>query len=477
MRRYVPLILIVIVLIAPFALRRAMVTGSAQSSDNSSLRLVILTPHVEGIRREFADAFDAWHRERFGQGVFIDYRNYGGASEIVRFFKSSEPLYRSLGTYKIDLVWGGGDYLFDEQLKKPGYLEPVRLRAEVMRNAFPSRTLNGANLYDASDPPCWFGTALSAFGILYNKDVYRQVGAPIPKSWRDLADARLHGWLVAADPTRSATARYLFMIIVERAMIDAVAQGRTEDQGWAEGMGLVRLMCSNARYFTDAGSAVPNVVSTGDVGVGMAIDFFGRAQVDAVHDDRLGYVEPIGETIVNADPIGIVRGTEHKELAARFIEFVLSDRGQRLWITRAGAPGGPKHTSLRRLPVVAGVYRDKSNFTDDADPFDARFAFESHASRKRTFAFIGELIEVSCMELLDELRETRRAIEVVQDPVRREHLRARLGTFPYPQAEALAQQAIYFDKNATSIQQLRMKRELTESFRDEYRALREEASR
>ena len=51
-----------------------------------------------------------------------------------KFFRNSEQtIFKTLGTYKIDLVWGGGDYLFENQLKyftdenkdrRPGCLEP-----------------------------------------------------------------------------------------------------------------------------------------------------------------------------------------------------------------------------------------------------------------------------------------------------------------------------------------------------------------
>ena len=78
----------------------------------------------------------------------------------------------------------------------------------------------------------------------------------------------------------------------------------------------------------------------------MTIDFYGRSQVDAV-GDRMGYVEPAGETSVDSDPIAIAKGAEHRELAERFVRFVLSDDGQRLWNTRPGAPGGPRETALR----------------------------------------------------------------------------------------------------------------------------------
>ena len=39
--------------------------------------------------REFADAFSQWHHEKFGQYAIVDYRNYGGATDIRKFFDTS----------------------------------------------------------------------------------------------------------------------------------------------------------------------------------------------------------------------------------------------------------------------------------------------------------------------------------------------------------------------------------------------------
>jgi ABC-type Fe3+ transport system substrate-binding protein len=346
MRRYAPLLLFAVVLITPFALR--WLYANPRDTAPDALQLVIVSPHVEGIRREFADAFSNWHAQRFGQPVFLDYRVIGGTSEIVKFFEASkQTVFDKQGTYKVDLVWGGGDYLFDQQLKQPGFLERVNLDRATITRAFPKPDLNGIALYDTKDGT-WFGTALSSFGICFNKDVCRYLQTGEPRTWKDLADPRYARWLVMADPTRSSSAKQAFMTVVERAMAYATESGRSEDQGWSEGMGLIRQIAANARMFTDSGSAVPGIIGTGDGAAAMVIDFHGRSQVDAIGEDRMGYVEPAGATAINPDPIAVVRGAEHKELAVHFIEFVLSDEGQRLWNTRAGAPGGPKQTSLRR---------------------------------------------------------------------------------------------------------------------------------
>jgi hypothetical protein len=254
-------------------------------------------------------------------------------------------------------------------------------------------------------------------------------------------------------------------------MLDATEAGRSEDEGWAEGMGLIRQIASNARLFTDASSSVPGVIGSGDAAAGMTIDFHGRSQVDAVGEERMGYVEPRGATAINPDPIAVVRGAEHKDLAIKFVEFVLSDEGQRLWNTRAGAPGGPRLTSLRRLPVSPSVYADMRHFTDPINPYSGTVGFETDNRRKGTFIILGELIQMSCIDLLDELKATRKAII----DAGRNDLDAKLGVFPFDEKEALRRAELW--QKSTPVQRLELGRQWTEEFRQEYRRLREAAQR
>jgi ABC-type Fe3+ transport system substrate-binding protein len=471
MKRWLLIILFFVVLVAPFVLRAAMGLSSPRAPA-TTLRLVVMTPHAESVKREFAAAFSDWHQHRFGQPVVLDYRALS-ANDIVKYLHAGkEAVFGKLGTYKVDIVWGGGDYLFESDLKPGGFLEPVQLDPAVTNAAFPKPQLAGVPLYDRNSPPTWFGTALSSFGIVYNKDVLRHLGLPEPRTWADLKDPRYRTWIVLADPTRSGVARSVFMVIVERAMADAPTRGESEDAGWARGMGMIRQISANARLFNDAGTAVSAWVSSGDVAASMAIDFHARSQIDAVGSDRLGYVEPLGATAVTPDPVGIVRGAPHRELAQRFIEFLLSEAGQRLWITRAGAPGGPKETSLRRLPIMASLYDTPRDFTDDAKPFAAVQGFNASAARQKTFPILGDLIDASCMSVLRELRATRAAVlESPEAPILDQYI----GIFPFDQKRALELAAQW--KQMPPLERLAAQRELTEQFRAEYQDLKQAAER
>jgi ABC-type glycerol-3-phosphate transport system substrate-binding protein len=207
----------------------------------------------------------------------------------------------------------------------------------------------------------------------------------------------------------------------------------------------------------------------------MVIDFFARATIEQVGPQRMGYIDPANATAVNPDPIAMVRGAEHPETAKRFIQFVLSEQGQRLWITRAGTPGGPRTTSLHRLPARQSVYRDTSNFTDTTNYFAVSYEFNTSNRRKRTFGILGDLIQFSMIDLLDELRETRR---VILNSPRAKELDAKLGMFPFDQAEALRRMDQWNKLRKTSpLEMLALQRNWTEEFREEYRRLREEAQR
>src|SRR5579859_1453640 len=88
-------ILLVIVLGFPFALRRAMVRDEGFSQQTSgAARLVVVTPHNGDIRREFGLAFDAWHRQRYGQSVTLDFRVPGGTSDLVRLLATTYATFR-----------------------------------------------------------------------------------------------------------------------------------------------------------------------------------------------------------------------------------------------------------------------------------------------------------------------------------------------------------------------------------------------
>lgn len=478
MGRYGFILLFVLILAAPLVMH-AVEKKSSPPGESSGLRLVIITPDGQEIRSEFRRAFADWSKRKYGQAIELEFLTPGGTSDVRR---QLDTIYRAIRDAHggalppeeqidtgIDMVWGGGDYEFNSKLKPLGILHPLNIDPRLMAAAFPHPTLAGIKLYDQERdksgrllPPKWIGICLSSFGIIYNPDLYRSLQIPAPKTWTDLADPRLFSSLSLADPSHSQSAAAAYMMVIQRAMADAEAdffrrpenagkpQARLKstaeyqaalDAGWKKGMRDLVLIGANARFFTDSGAQPPNDVASGDAAAGVAIDFYGRVTEQAVGSDRETFILPRAATAITPDPIAILYGTHGKqlELADRFIEFLLSEEGQRLWILKVGVPGGPRELVLRRSPIRQSVYADRSGWADNLNYFESAGGFNERPEWMSTFSELSMIWAAAWIDVGDELRDTCRRILSVPDEPERARLFAELSDIPISRAEVTAE--------------------------------------
>ena len=374
--------------------------------------LIVITPHVEQITDEFAEGFDRWHRRVHGSPARLDIRTPGGTTEIIRQLQAqygaalrNEQIRAQLvmsgatpllpaGTIPFDILFGGGSYDHSRLVRDGPVAQtaigevpipmsiPAGFDQARLDDWFGENRIGAAPIYDPAQH--WIGVALSSFGIVYNRDVLARLGLEEPASFDDLTARGYAGWLALADPRHSGSITTTFDSILN-------------NQGWNNGWRILRSLCANARYFTNMSTKPPIDISHGEAAAGLAIDFYGRSQAQAVmrpgetpETSRVGYAEPAGDVFVDPDPISILNGGPNRELARRFIEFALSDEGQALWQFPArtrpdgspnpaaadnppgpdGEPMGPRLYELRRLPVRRDfIARYESAFVDNVDPF------------------------------------------------------------------------------------------------------------
>lgn len=84
----------------------AMGTQQGLSSENSPLsdELVIVSPHWDGIQKEFTQAFQHHYQQTFGTSIEIRWRDLGGTSQIE---KTINALYAKNSTHcDMDILWG-----------------------------------------------------------------------------------------------------------------------------------------------------------------------------------------------------------------------------------------------------------------------------------------------------------------------------------------------------------------------------------
>lgn len=361
----------------------------------------------------------------------------------------------------VDVFFGGGEY-DHRKAAEQGLLVapwPEGLPRELQFAPDGEEWLPAGSSGETWREQAWFGNAVSTFGIVFNRDRLRDLGLREPRAWSDLADPRLRGQLGLADPTKSSSIAKAFEGMIQQAMAEAAHSAGFDDaaiaalerspqaappayhaalaRGWEEGWWLLLRLGANARYFTASSQRVPHEVAMGETAAGIAIDFYGRVQAQcspAQAPDRVGFISPAGGTGVTCDPIALLRGARQRTLACRFLEFTLSEEGQRLWCYRPGAPGGPRQYALRRLPIRRDFYpgasaADQARFArhaphladDFADPAVGAYALAERWSFRprwtaRHFAAHRDLVRAACLDAGVELRAAWAAILAAGGP-------------------------------------------------------------
>jgi iron(III) transport system permease protein len=298
--------------------------------------IIAVTPHWEAIRFEFTNGFSKYWKERTGRDVSIRWLDIGGTSDIVKYITGQFK--KTPDGIGIDIFFGGGADSFIE-LENRGLLAEVPVSEEVLSRI--PQNISGVPIY--SPKKLWFANAINAFGLLYNRTAVLRLGLSEPRTWADLAKPEYFDLVGAGDPRKSGSMH---------AMFEIVLQG----YGWERGWELIRQIGRNVRNFSSSASQIGKEVATGEMIYGIAIDTYAGDTIRQVGGDRIAYHLPEDFTAINGDCIALLKGAPQHRAASAFIEFILSDAGQRLWYAKLGQQGGPAKSELGKLPVLPSLY-------------------------------------------------------------------------------------------------------------------------
>jgi ABC-type Fe3+ transport system substrate-binding protein len=353
-------------------------------------------------------ALEQWNG--FDRPVDIVWQDIGGGtSQIARYVGArfeADP--QGIG---IDLLFGGGTDIF-VSFARQDLLQPLDMQ-HVIRGRIRA-DLNGVPLYDPKGR--WFGPMLSSFGILCNKDVLRRIGQPeLPTSWADLGKTELRTWVNGGDPRLTGSVHMVYEIILQ-------------GEGWDDGFRLLlRLGANTHTFIRDSGTLTRSVI-LGEVAAAGNIDVNALSAVGrdptmmafvlprvTERRDAKGRLVRSGGTIVNPDAIAVLKGAPRFELSRAFVEFTLSDAGQRLFFLRPGLPGGPVRYPCCRLSVVEAMYREfppADRSVGDLDPFTLKNAlpYDSKLGDRRWNA-LNDLIGTVIVDAHDDLAAAWAAIQ------------------------------------------------------------------
>lgn len=448
-------------LVVPFLLRP--VEAEQEEAEET---VVVLTPHNEAIRFEFARGFREYMRVKHNRNVRVDWRNPGGTAEIARYLdaeyraafqlhwekdgrrsfdesiahafdnpkQSTEGetpgasarrafLASSVGI-RVDVLFGGGSFDFAQHAEAGRLVDSgfVREHPELFNETVIPDVVGGEPYWDEQGR--WIGAAVSGFGICYSPDTLDRLGIQEPpRRWSDLARPEYRGHIALADPSKSGSATKAFEMLLQQTMAEGLAKqdaSRLDEaaalaRGFDEGLVLIRKIAGNSRYFTDSANKIPQDVAGGSAAAGTCIDFYGRFQSEASGGARrLTFVLPENGSSLGSDPIGLLRGAPHPDLGRLFITYVMSPAGQALWGLKQGVPEGPVRYALRRLPILPQLYSEEyaSRRSDpDDNPYKTARSFQFHARwTGPLFRAIAFSVRVMCVDTESELQRAWAAL-------------------------------------------------------------------
>jgi ABC-type Fe3+ transport system substrate-binding protein len=419
--------------------------------------LQILSPHGSAIRLEFERAFIRWHKKKYGTDVRVEWPVLGsGGTNEIRKFLSTVYVDGSKPSCGYDVMFGGGSATFNDLIKINALEAPdPSLPAAILAAA--AAEVQGNPLRGPSN--LWIAATMSNFGIVVNKTRLAELHLTMPKAWKDLAGPEWLGNISLADPSKGSSVKTCFEMLLQQ-------------YGWKDGWPLLVRFFANADSVQTAGSNPGEEVGNGNVVAGVLIDFFGRTAIIKQGSDLMAFVVPDGGSSLDSDPVAVLKGAPHKELASHFLEFVVSADGQKLWIQRPGTPGGPESKALGRMSTIADLYRTQAAYlTDPTNPFEGGSPLKPDAKiMALRSSFLGGLIKASLIDNQELLQTARRAVRDAGDPPA---LLARFDELPFAEAQTAEINTQFADPMA----RLKMANEWRAHYAALFRSIEAEARR
>jgi len=163
----------------------------------------------------------------------------------------------------------------------------------------------------------WVGAYVLALGWAYNTKKLKD--EEVPTDVEALTTSQWKGQVEMANPEASGTAALFILSTLDRYR----RSGQGEDAGWK----LLEKFAANVKRFPESGGAPAQDAAKGDILVGVSFDQ--QANLLKVKGEPVEFKLP-KQAVVLVDPVALVKGAPNPEGARKFIDFLLSQKGQSL---------------------------------------------------------------------------------------------------------------------------------------------------
>jgi iron(III) transport system substrate-binding protein len=152
-------------------------------------------------------------------------------------------------------------------------------------------------------------------GWALNEQLLREKGAPVPRTWRDLADPRYRGLIAYPNPNTSGTGYTMLATLVQI-------------YGEGEAFNLLKQIHRNVAQYTRSGAAPGQLTGRAEVAIG--VTFIHDAIDQLLEGFPIKYNAASDGTGYEIGGLSLIKGTTNRANAIAFIDWALSPAGQRV---------------------------------------------------------------------------------------------------------------------------------------------------
>lgn len=219
-------------------------------------------------------------------------------------------------------------------------LQRMKEAGQLMAYKSPEAANYDASLYDADG--AYYSTKLITTGIMYNT-----AAAMKPTSWADLAKPEAKGLVAMPSPLTSGA-----------ALIHAQTLAGVSSLGWD----YYKALQANGAVAAGGNGAVLKSVASGEKAYGVVVDYMPIRE--KAKGAPVEFVFPQEGVSAVTEPVAILSTTKNEEAAKKFVDYVLSEKGQEGFLklgyipARNGMPvpeGFPARDTIKVLPIDAAA--------------------------------------------------------------------------------------------------------------------------
>lgn len=229
------------------------------------------------------------------------------------------------------------------------------LKKDSRLMAYPEANVEGLQPESYDADKTYFGSKLITTGIAYNT-----AAAEKPEHWADLAEPAYADGLVMPSPLYSGAAAYLLS-----------GFAGNPDYGWD----FFEKLKANNTISVRGNGAVLKSVASGEKPYGILVDFM--AMNAKKKGSPVEFVFPSEGVPAVTEPVAILATAKNVEGAKKFVDFILSDDGQKLALEQGYLPAKPSVGRPDWLPEGVEV---------KVMPFDVKAIVESTEADKEKFS-------------------------------------------------------------------------------------------